>query len=140
MAHSPLKKKGPQGRGPLCWGGCLNSFSFNSTITAQWNETSEYVEIVFSSKDLSREQVEEIIEKYTNGAEFTIETSESDEKTGETIVIIKFTDKEKASEFVRNVNENGKQDSLIKRVGMVPNHENSFSHIFSPFVSFYLLI
>ena len=97
------------------------------TVTAQWNETTEYVEIVFSTKDLSREQVEEIIEKYVpSGAEFIIEKFERDENTGETVVIIKFTDQREATNFIEEISTSSVIISVIKAVGFV-EYNGSFS-------------
>ena len=56
---------------------------------------------------------------------FTIVKIDSDE-TGETKVIIKFTDPEKAKEFVSNANE-GKTSSDVKKANMVPQDQGSFA-------------
>ena len=93
------------------------------TVTAQWIEvTPELVEIVFDKKDLTEEEVKEIIEKYTK-EDFVIERFETDNETGEIKVIIKFKDSSKAAEFARNINEYKRpEDSFIRSASVVSNH------------------
>ena len=87
----------------------------NHTLTAQWKETpTSQVEIVFGTKDMTDEKIDEIINKYTD-AEFTIIKFE-DETTGDITVIVKFSDIGEAEEFVRKVNASEKE-GLIKRIG-----------------------
>ena len=50
-----------------------------------------------------------------------------DGETGETTVIIKFTDPEKAKDFVRNVSEGRTPGSILKRVRTVPAEQDSFA-------------
>ena len=79
----------------------------NHTIYAHWLEiTQGQVEIVFSTKDMGREEIEEAIRKYTN-AEFKITVIESGEDEDEDgmRVIVEFVDAEKAEKFIRDVNE-----------------------------------
>lgn len=107
----------------------------NITVTAQWSITtpSEYVEVVFEKKDLSEEDVKEIIEKYANGEKFTIVRFEVDKNTGDTIVILKFDDKEKANVFVRYVNEIKRFDDGGNSIKVRPyNGYESFSYAFYP--------
>lgn len=113
----------------------------NITITAQWVEKStEFVEIVFNKKDLTKEEAKTIISQYTN-EEFTIEGFEVDSKTGEIKVIVKFADTAKAVDFVRSVNENNRPNStFLKRVSSV-DRDTSFTLALSPvlFVNFIFL-
>ena len=94
------------------------------TIKAQWAEevVSKSVEIVFDTKSMGskgeeemREEISEAIKAYTD-EEFVIERIESDPATGETKVIVRFVDTEKAGEFVRVVNEHRYSDGPIKIV------------------------
>ena len=80
----------------------------------------------FSKKDLSEEDVREIIEKYTK-EEFTIKKFEVDKNTGELTVIIKFEDQEKASEFVRKVYQDKRADDGISYLRATTEYETSFS-------------
>ena len=113
------------------------------TVTAQWIEKiSEFVEIVFTKKDLKEEEIEEIIKEYTK-EEIIIEKFETDKSTGEIKVIIKFVDSSKAAEFVRNVNENdGSEDNFIRGASVVSENQVSFSLLCSPIhskISLYML-
>ena len=93
----------------------------NITIIASWTEivSTEVVEIVFSKKDLKKEEVETIIKEYTEGS-FVIERFETDEGTGEIKVIIRFSDDTTAEEFVRKVNEDeGEGKSYIREATIV---------------------
>lgn len=87
----------------------------NHTLYAQWKEATNQVEIVFNSKELSNEEIEEIIKQYTN-EEFTIICIEKDE-SGDIKIIVGFEEVGKAEEFVRNVNEMNKTgtNKLISR-------------------------
>ena len=86
---------------------------------------SEYVEIVFNRKGMTEEEVKEIIKSITQDENFYIERIEADEDTGETTVIIWFTDAEKAKDFVRSVSE-GRASSNIKSVRTVSAEQDSF--------------
>ena len=105
----------------------------NITITAQWNVTkaSEYVEIVLSQKGLSKDEVKEIIKGYvSDGEEFTIKNIESD--SNGTKVIIKFVDREKATNFFEQVGTSSETKSIIRKIGFAYNFV-SFSIITRPF-------
>ena len=111
----------------------------NITIRAQWNITkpSEYVEIVFDKKDLTEEEAKEIIGNYVpKGEEFTIMTTEPD-ASGGIKVIIQFTDQEKASEFIRNVNEHKRADDGIKIVRSATDYK-SFAFFIRPPTLFFI--
>ena len=88
-------------------------------------------------KDLAEEEAKKIIESYTS-EEFVIEMFEVDKKSGETIVIVKFTDKETAGDFVRTLNEIARPNDGIKYVRTVTGLD-SFSLVEQP-VSFYLMV
>ena len=104
----------------------------NHTLCAQWLEiTQGQVEIVFSTKDMSEEEIEEVIRKYTD-ADFKITVIESGDD--EIRVIVEFVDAEKADEFFRRVNAVIKRGevSLIKRVDFVQEGTPSFSSAHLP--------
>ena len=112
------------------------------TVRAQWSITKpvEFVEIVFGKKELSEEEAKEIIENFVQeGEEFVIEKFEVDKNTGEVIIVIKFTDEEKASEFVRNVNENRRPNDPIKVVREAIEYK-SFSSTLGLFVIPYFMV
>ena len=100
----------------------------NLTVTAQWEtvKPTEYVEIMFGSKDISDEEVETILKNYTQ-EEFVIDRIERDALTGETKVIIKFVDSEKAKDFVRTVREGRRENNLIMRTKTVEMKDGSFA-------------
>ena len=103
----------------------------DTTVVAQWIEVvaeveSEYVEIVFDRKSMTEDEVKEIIKNITQDENIYIERIETDKDTGETTVIIRFTDTENAKDFVRSVSE-GKASSTIKRVRTVSPEQNSFA-------------
>ena len=100
----------------------------NITVTAQWEITNatEYVEIVFSEKDLSEEEIRDIIKEFVpEGADFTIEKTENE--SGEILAIVKFTDAEVAKNFVENVVASSDAKKSIKNIGFGYDHANSFS-------------
>ena len=77
----------------------------DTTVVANWTEiTSDQVKIVFDRKDMTREEAEDIIKKWTDG-NFEIIGFEEDEDTGETTVIIEFKDVEAAQNFVDAIRE-----------------------------------
>ena len=121
-----------------------NGFTFNGwdriinwmpaediTITAQWREKpTSFIEIVFSKKDLSEEEVKEVIESYTDEAFKIIKIADSE--SGEIKVIVEFVDPSKSTEFVRSINEIKRpSDTFIKRVNGI-DYGESFSYGFSP--------
>ena len=85
------------------------SSSGSSTLTP-----TEFVKIVFGTKDLSEKDIKEIIEKYTDGNEYEMEITAIDDDT--TTVIIKFVDSEKAENFVEQI-KTGSNMNVIKDVG-----------------------
>ena len=89
---------------------------------------TEYVEIVFGKTFLNEEEIEVVIKKFVpEGIYFTVERFESN--SGKTTVIVKFADKEAASEFVRNAGAyDRKGEDSIKSVCF--NFENFIG--FSP--------
>ena len=110
----------------------------NITITAQWSEIeepskpskpTEHVEIVFG-KDFTEEEVKGILDDYTKDA-FIITGFELDEKTGETRVIVKFSDSSSAGEFVENISENGKEEHFVRGADFATG-KGSFSLALSP--------
>lgn len=119
----------------------------NITIVAQWVETvvSKAVEIVFDTKDIGpkseeemRGEIERFIKLHTD-EDFVISEFSSDPTSGETKAIIKFVDPEKASDFVRAVNENKSSDDIIKIIKSVPEEINFSSPILISSL-FYLII
>ena len=65
----------------------------NITVTANWTANfTEFVEIIFETRDLKEKDVREIIKKYSD-SEFVIVKFESDEETGGIRVIVKFSKK-----------------------------------------------
>ena len=110
-----------------------NMPAHNLTITVLWTEEpKEFVEIMFGKKIFKKEEAEKIIKKYTD-EEFTIEDFEIDEKTGETRIIILFSDTTKTEEFVRKINEiESASSNFIRRANGV-DHKKSISSISSPF-------
>ena len=74
------------------------------------------VEIIFGKKDMSKKDVEDAIRQYTDG-EFTI--LEFDNGGDELRVIVGFTDKDAATEFVGAVKNDSCYGDLIKTVGFV---------------------
>ena len=97
------------------------------TLHAKWKETKPgYVEVVFGRKDMSEEEIKTIIKQYTDTEEFTIIRIE-DYGSGETRAIIKFVDEEKATEFVKDANEDKDKGSLIKIARITIEYDNSFS-------------
>ena len=98
----------------------------NHTLYAHWLEiTQSQVEIVFSTKDMGKKGIEEVIKKYTD-ADFTIAVIESGD-TDEVRVIIEFVDEEKAEEFVEIIEASSEAKALIKRVGFIHILTPSFS-------------
>ena len=74
-------------------------------ITAQWEEiATEVVEVTIGRKDMPKEDIENIVKRFTD-KEFTIIRYDEDKDSGETIVIIKFNDVDSAKEFVDNARE-----------------------------------
>ena len=102
----------------------------NHTLFAHWLEVTQgQVEIVFSTKDMTNEEIEKIIKKYTD-ADFKITVIES--TTDEIRVIVEFVDTEKAESFIETVRNSSKGKTLIKRVGFIQEGTISFSPAYHP--------
>ena len=86
--------------------------SHNITINANWAQiTSEYVEIVFDTKELTKKEAEKFIRELTND-NFIIKEFVGDK--GETRVIIKFTDKGSAEDFVGAFERSSEIDLFVR--------------------------
>lgn len=107
------------------------------TFTAKWTKATEYVEIVFGSKDIKKDDIEGIIKKYTNDKFVIEQVSTSD--TGEIKVIIKFVDKKSAETFVRTVNTSGRTEISYARISDYTK-EDSSTTIFCSFITIFSLV
>ena len=103
------------------------------TVNAVWDEiiVSSQVEIVFGRKVLTEDEARTIIKEFTDDA-YTIVRLSFDEKADETIVIIEFTDPEKANDFVRSVDKSMGSSSSVKRAKTIKEVERSFSCVLYP--------
>ena len=110
------------------------------TVTAQWIEKpSEIIEIVITKKDLKEKEIKEIIKRYTDD-KFTIEKIDDVGSAGETRVIVKFVDVEKAKSFVDTVKASSGTESPIKKVGFIHETVGSFSASCLPTLLFGLIM
>lgn len=103
---------------------------YNITIRPIWNETTNFVEIVLDTKDLSKDEIKTIIKEIIDDdtVDFVIEKFDIDEETGETKIIIKFNDKEKAENFVDNINYSSEAKRItVKKVNFITDPLSSFS-------------
>ena len=111
------------------------------TITAKWTKlaTSKSVEIVFDTKDVTmkEEEIKNIISGITND-NFVIERIETDPNTGETKVIIRFSDEEKATEFIEAASEDKGSSNFIKFVRQTDGFNGFSSRSFA--LPYFLLI
>ena len=104
----------------------------NLTITAQWKKITNQVEIIFGTKDLTEEKAKEIIKHYTDEP-FTIVEFEAAEDGVR--VIVKFTDTEKAENFIERASTSSEMArSLIKRIGFISEYVVSSSSFLRPIV------
>ena len=81
---------------------------------------------------MKEEEIKEIIRSYTQ-EEFTIEKFSVDEETGETTVIVKFVDREKAASFVEKVSKSSDRN-IVKNIRFASESVKSFSATFIPFL------
>ena len=90
------------------------------------------MEIVFSTKNLTREEIEEVIKQFIpTDVEFTIALIERTANE-ETRVIVKFIDAEKANSFVENVKASNDGKTKITKVGYIHGKAKSFSAMLQP--------
>ena len=87
-------------------------------------------------KDFTEEEVKDILDDYTKEG-FVIVEFDMDEKTGETRVIIKFSDSKKAEEFIENINENKNKEDFIRGADFASG-KVSFSAVLSPHISLFI--
>ena len=85
----------------------------DTTVVAQWieNATSEVIKIVFSKKDMTKDEVSEIIKGFTK-ENFIIKEFEVNEN-GNFFVIIRFDDTASAKNFVEAITDNGNSNDLF---------------------------
>ena len=109
------------------------SVTHNHTLYAHWEEIhTSQVEIVFGTKDLSEEDIKEIINKYTDEV-FTISKYENSRESGETKIIVSFIDPESAVKFVNKLKvSSGYTQGLVRKIDFVEEGSNSLSMIWCP--------
>ena len=111
----------------------------NHTLYAQWLEIRQnQVEIVFAKKDMGKDEIEEVIKKYTEDAEFTITIIESSDDDDGIRVIIEFIDTERAESFIETVEASSDAKDIIKTVGFVQGL-GSFSVTYLPMSLLWLI-
>lgn len=121
--------------------------------SAQWKEISSesssneasnsiiQVEIIFNTNNLTKEGIKEIIEKFTND-NFVILIFEAEDTSNEIRIIIKFTDKEQAENFIENIkgSSDTSLNNIIKKVDYIHERIGSLSSVLYPMISFHFLI
>ena len=85
----------------------------DTTVVAQWieNATSEVIKIVFSKKDMTKDEVTEIIKGFTK-ENFTIKEIGTNEN-GSLVVIIRFDNSANAKNFVDAISGNDNSNNLF---------------------------
>ena len=99
----------------------------SSSISSSIPTPSEYVEIVFGKKNITREEAIEIIKEFVGNDDFEI--VEFEDTDGGKRIIVKFKDIEKANEFVETAGygrEEGSK-SYIKKIGFIDEKDVSLS-------------
>ena len=105
----------------------------NVTVTALWDEVSEYVEIVFGTCDLTEEEATKIIEQYAGSNSTFVIVEFKDQSSDEIRVIVKFKDASDGEAFVHTVRIAAREGSgLISDAKFVKESEFSFSTTFYP--------
>ena len=110
------------------------------TVTAKWkqNPTSK-VEIVFGSKDLNRDGVNDFVDKNT-AVEFKIIKFEKDDNKSEIRVIIQFNDPKDAEGFIGKLSSSDdSMMALVKNFRHVSDEFSGFSVTSYPILLFYIL-
>ena len=104
---------------------------YDITFTAQWisGELGNWISIVFDRKDISKEEVYEIIEGFGD-YDFTIERIETNDDSN-TFVIIRFEDVSEAKNFVEVITI-GSGYSVIKTIGFTKKPIESLSNMAFP--------
>ena len=112
----------------------------NHALYAHWLEIRPIqVEIVFYAKDMGKEEIEEIIRKYTSD-DFTITIIEFSRGDEDGIrVIAEFFDVESAKNFIDKVEDSSEAMTKIKRVGFIQSMIESFSTTYQPVFLFSLI-
>ena len=90
----------------------------DTTVAAQWieNATSEVIKIVFSKKDMTKEEVTEIIKGFTK-ENFTIKEIGANENN--LVVIIRFDSVSSAKTFVNTIAVSDNNNMFIERISFL---------------------
>ena len=110
--------------------GTIVKVAKNHTIHAEWTEiTSEKVEIIFASNNMTREDVEDFVRGYTN-AKFDIIKLEAHGAEEGLRVVVKFAELNDAVAFVDAVRASSSAKGVVQKIGYAPNE--SFSSTLYP--------
>ena len=102
----------------------------DTTVVAQWieNATSEVVKIMFSKKEMTKDEITEIIKRYTK-ENFTIEEIGVNENDS-LVVIIRFNDAMSAKNFVDAIARNNDNSNLfIERISFFSKPPQSMATV-----------
>ena len=90
----------------------------DTTVVAQWieNATSEVIKIVFSKKDMTEDEITEIIKEFTNENFIIKEIGVSENSL---VVIIRFDDATSAKNFVEAISDNYNSNPLIESISFI---------------------
>lgn len=121
--------------------GTIVSTAKNHTIHAQWKEVpTNFVEIVFGVKNLSKGGVEEIVKKYINeGVEYKI-VKYSKDPEGLVVVVVKFEDVKEAENFIGTIDVSSAMGSTIKRIGFAQGSVVSLAASLNPMMIILLFV
>lgn len=111
----------------------------DSILFAHWEKITKQVEIIFGVKNMSEDDVQEFLKRYTD-ANFTIIRIEPD-SSDDVKIIIEFIDESAAKSFVDTINASSDSTkTIIKKVCFIVGNPKSFSPIYYPLILFSFLV
>ena len=103
----------------------------NVVVYAQWKESAQFVEIIFTSVTLERKDVQDVLAKFAGagGDSAKVWMFDPDTQAGETRVVVEFGDRDAAEAFVNSVDRSDKKPENIKAIDYTgkPEGGDSFS-------------
>lgn len=74
--------------------------AYNLNVSAKWMKITKYVEITFSTENIKKEDVENVVKKFSNNT-FSIINNALAKENGETKVVVEFTSSSSSLKFVK---------------------------------------
>lgn len=101
----------------------------NVTVAALWTESTEFVEMVFSSVTVTKNDIKNLVKKFCGGSSSVadIKVFNKNDEAGETRVVLQFDERDTAESFVNGVEYSGEAVENLKTIDYFVELDSDFA-------------